>query len=313
MLASPHNRLRVAIAIGAAFQSMIRPTDALAGAIACPDPPAQYAKDVNTDTQVAIGALGRLKASELANKTQVVTKPLLDNVPNSDRFYLTQSLISTFCRMISASSLTDNEKLDRLTAFTDQIMSPYLGGNTRPRLSAADPSSRPVIPPKQNKDLEKYIDTSARRSADRKNIAVSVLEYAGANVDALEGAARRTLSDRGYNVMPLFRADFTRDEIGRTLFSGNAAVANRLELRKHVDTVLLGRLRLVGPVSNVNGLFISEWELDLRAISPETGSVTDERQIVEKGGGPSPDSSRAAALRQIEENLALQLAEWSWT
>ena len=51
--------------------------------LACPDPPAQYAKDINTETQVAIGALGRLKASELANKTQVVTKPLLDNVPNS--------------------------------------------------------------------------------------------------------------------------------------------------------------------------------------------------------------------------------------
>jgi hypothetical protein len=166
---------------------------------------------------------------------------------------------------------------------------------------------------KRTTDLEKYIDPSARRSVDKKNVAMTVLEYDGADVESLVGAARRALKERGYNVMPLFRAAFAKGEIGRALFSGNASVAHRLELRKRCDTVLLGRLRLVGPVSNLNGLFSSEWALDLRAISPATGSVTDERQIKEKGDGATPDASKADAVHKLEESLALQLAEWSWT
>lgn len=342
------------ITLAAAFVPFAINTSASAQAngISCPEAPVQTARDWSVDTQGTVAGLGKLKAGELANQTHVVTKPLFDNVPNSDRFLLAQSLISLFCKTIANSSLPDKEKLDRVQAFTDQIMSLWLGArnpasnsdrtgasnapgrsSTRagsPATSAEDtattsdptgaarlhsarnPQALKTLP-KGPTDLEKYIDSSAHGSEDKKNVAVTVLEYADMDVSPLQDAAQRALRERGYNVLPLFRASFSKDEIGRTLFTGSSAVATRLELRKHCDTVLLGRLRLVGTVSNVNGLYISEWALAIRAISPETGSVTDEMELHEKGGGTTPAASKADAIRRLEQSVELQLTQWSWT
>jgi hypothetical protein len=295
--------------------------------IACPPPPAQYTKDVSVDTKAEIGKLGKLSAGELVNQTRVVTQPLLDKAPNQDRIYLEQSLISMFCQIISATSLPDDQKMDRLHVFTLEVLSFHKGGDPLSALPAVGPappvgrreSAKSGSPSskvsKVDPDLVKYVDLQVHGSRDKKgkNIAFRVLHYDGVDVQELEGAAQRALQDRGLEVMPLFKPRFVQDEIATNLFAGSASVANRLQLGERCDKVLLARLKLAGPVDSLNGLYITHWILTIHVISPETGEVTSQREIDAKGAGTSAEASREKAVHELAESVEEIFKLWSWT
>ena len=314
-----NSRGRLLIVLAATFTYMSAGSVAHAKDLNCPPPPAQTATNVSVDTRAEIGKLGKLSAGELANQTRVVAQPLFDKVPNQDRFYLAQSMLSLFCQMMRTTSLPDEQKLDRLQTFNQQIMefiantslpSPVKkengkhAGSASVRVAAIDPA------------LEKYVDLTVHKSIDKKgrNIAFRVLRYEGVDVEPLESAAREVLLDRGFNVMPLFKPNFTKDEIARTLFTGSESLAKRLRLSERCDTVLLAKLKLAGPVSNAGGgLYITHWILSIHAISPESGDVTSQREIEAKGAGSSPEASQARAVRELEESIEETLKLWSWT
>jgi hypothetical protein len=281
---------------------------------------------VTVDTKGAIGALGKLKAGELANQTQVITKPLFENVPNSDRFLVAQSMISMFCKMISTSALPDKEKMDRVQAFTDQIMAPWMGAErARPDVSAESSYAsgrgqssnetrlKSEAPRRSPSDYERYINASAPRVAGTLNVALALRGLPGHSPGSLEGAMQRALIDRGMSVIPLFRESFQKEGLERRLFLGDATLAGALKLREHIDSVLVGELRFVGPAQLVSdGLYVREAVLEVHAIDPASGRVMHTLEIREKGGGANAELSSVNALERLEEKVQASISEWTW-
>jgi hypothetical protein len=118
------------------------------------------------------------------------------------------------------------------------------------------------------------------------------------------------LQARGFRVLPVFRPAFAGDGIARQLFDGGPSLAQRLSLSESCDLVLLGHLRTVREPQNLSGLVLSEVALDLRAISPATGTVEDELQIRQKGGGLNPTASLDDAVRKLGIEVGQRVQRW---
>lgn len=117
----------------------------------CPEPPAQIARDVNVETRAKLTALGKLGAGELQNKVQLTVRPLLDNVPNADRFLFASMLTSVFCQLVSDERIDAREKLDRFDVFSKTVIgmvtpppAPSGGSARRPSTQSAVPKSVPA-------------------------------------------------------------------------------------------------------------------------------------------------------------------------
>lgn len=160
--------------------------------------------------------------------------------------------------------------------------------------------------------LEKYVDVRAARVAGATNVAVAVHRGAGPNSAPLEDALHEALRRRGFSVIPFFREPFKRDGLVEKLYNGDPELAGRLTLRKHCDSVLLGVLRFSGPAENVDGLYVREAVLDIRAIDPGTGQVVNSLEIRQKGGGSTAELSTVNAMIRLEEQVEASLSEWSW-
>ena len=110
-------------------------------AVPCPPMPDAITtinRDVKSDINASVGSLGKLKAGEVAAKTEVVSKFLLDKYPNLDKILALQTMSATYCAMLNQSSLSDIDKLERWEKFQDKALS----------LQTSAPS-RPTSPPKE--------------------------------------------------------------------------------------------------------------------------------------------------------------------
>ena len=301
--------LRVPLFALASIAALMVSAVAVSKELTCPEAPKQFTRDVVVDTQAKIHTLGKVAAGEIQNKMSVVAQPLLDKVPNADRLALAQMMMSVFCQTISQDTLPEREKLDRIEKFNDQIMRLWqIGPSPRTNPRSAGSVGAAVKP---TSFIDKYIDRDTRREKNKVNVALSMDDLQGSDVAPLEGAAQRALRGRGYNIVPLFRRDFVKDGLHREMFDGSAAIATKLELHSRCDSVLLGEVRFVGVPRNVGGMFISEAVLNIRAISPITGSVVKELEVREKGGGSSAADSTADALSRLEVSVEQKLAGWS--
>lgn len=93
--------------------------------IKCPPMPnavTDVNKDVRSDISGSVAALGKVKAGDISVKTEVVAKNLFDKYPNVDRLVALQTMAATYCQMLDASNLTDNEKLARWERFQEKVL-----------------------------------------------------------------------------------------------------------------------------------------------------------------------------------------------
>jgi len=109
--------LRNAIAAGA-FLVYLNP--ALA-AYECPKPPQQVAEDVVTEAHGSATSLVSITSSSYDNVARKVTTDLIQKYPNSDQLLVRYTVLSMACQLIMGSSLSDDEKLDRLYRLDDWI------------------------------------------------------------------------------------------------------------------------------------------------------------------------------------------------
>ncbi|MEX8518386.1 MAG: WD40 repeat domain-containing protein [Leptothrix sp. (in: b-proteobacteria)] len=120
---------------------------AILAAVVCPPMPTAVTnvnKDVKSDISATVGSLGKLKAGEVAIKTEIFSKNLFDKYPNVDKLLTLQTMAATYCQMLNQSSIGDSEKLDRWEKFQEKVLDlqsrakPTNGGKTK----ASNPISR---------------------------------------------------------------------------------------------------------------------------------------------------------------------------
>jgi hypothetical protein len=108
-------------------------------AVVCPPMPVALtaiSKDVKSDINATVGSLGKLKAGDLAIKTEVVSKNLFDKYPNLDRLLALQTMSATYCAMLNQSALSDTDKLDRWEKFQEKVL------DLQTKASASPPPKR---------------------------------------------------------------------------------------------------------------------------------------------------------------------------
>ena len=135
-------------------------------AILCPSMPdvGQINRDVRVDIEGSVGRLGKLKAGEVASKTEVVAKNLFEKYPNIDRVLTAQMMAATYCSMIRQStSLSEKDKQDRWEKFQDRVFS---------FVSPESPKSTPSKSPTRKESVKKPDKTSDKKS-DKPSQAVA--------------------------------------------------------------------------------------------------------------------------------------------
>jgi hypothetical protein len=94
-------------------------------AVVCPEMPTaitEINRNVKSDIAVSVGSLGKVKAGEIAVKTEVEAQGLLSKYPNADRILTLQTMAATYCTMLRNSSIAESEKLDRWERFQNRIL-----------------------------------------------------------------------------------------------------------------------------------------------------------------------------------------------
>jgi hypothetical protein len=121
-------------------------------------------RDVRFDIQGSVGSLGRLKAGEIASKTEVVAKNLFEKYPNIDRVLTVQMMAATYCSLIrDSTSLSEKDRQDRWEKFQDRVFS-FVG----PDSSRSTPSKSP-----SRKESVKKPDKMSDKSPDKPSQAVT--------------------------------------------------------------------------------------------------------------------------------------------
>ena len=113
-------------------------------AVVCPPMPAAVttiSKDVRSDINATVGSLGKLKAGDLAIKTDVVSKNLFDKYPNLDRLLALQTMSATYCAMLNQSALSDIDKLDRWEKFQERVLDLQVKVNASPAPKRTPPAA----------------------------------------------------------------------------------------------------------------------------------------------------------------------------
>ncbi len=95
-------------------------------AIVCPPMPTavtEVNRDVRSDISASVASLGKIKAGEVATKTEVTAKNLFEKYPNVDKLLTLQTMAATYCAMLrDTTALSDKEKLDRWERFQEQTL-----------------------------------------------------------------------------------------------------------------------------------------------------------------------------------------------
>ena len=94
----------------------------IAFSLDCPSMPMQATRDAQGKVSLAVGRIGPIKGAELEIKAQSVTNDLLRSLPNADKVYLEQMMLSTYCSALrDDKALTESEKADRIKVYIDGV------------------------------------------------------------------------------------------------------------------------------------------------------------------------------------------------
>jgi hypothetical protein len=124
MAASPMVALRLLVF---AFLAVVHVGIAY-GAMDCPAPPQNVAKEIVTDTEANVSGLRSLVGGTLKNRTEVTAKNLFEKYPHADRVAVATLMMSSFCQLINSTALSDQEKLDRLQTVNQSIIGMMTAG-----------------------------------------------------------------------------------------------------------------------------------------------------------------------------------------
>jgi hypothetical protein len=124
-------------------------------AISCPPMPTaitEVNRDAKSDISASVASLGKVKAGEVATKTEVTAKNLFAKYPNVDKLLALQTMTATYCTMLRESTtLSDKERLDRWEKFQEKVLN--LESRPNPvKQARAKPKPKSVI---NNKDKKK--------------------------------------------------------------------------------------------------------------------------------------------------------------
>jgi uncharacterized protein len=168
----------------------------------CPPMPAAVttvSTDIKSDISASIGTLGKVKAGEVAIKTETEAKNLFAKYPNVDKLLALQTMSATYCDMLkSTTALRETEKIDRWERFQDKV----LDLRARPALAA------PTVPPEDARmrlaqlSLAYTPSVFVNRAEEGDLSAVKLFLAAGMNPNASTQASTRSLGgDRGQTAL----------------------------------------------------------------------------------------------------------------
>lgn len=158
------------------------PTITLAATIVCPPMPAAISDvthDAHLDIETNIGALGKIKAGELAAKGNIVARNVYEKYPGISRDFVTQTMAATYCSMLSSGSFTSTQRADRWNTFQTKVL-----GLSADQSSIA-PEAAGNAPSAVRDRARQHTDVNAAGQVTNKPTALDKL------VDRLSGGALR--------------------------------------------------------------------------------------------------------------------------
>jgi hypothetical protein len=124
----------------------------------------QINRDVRSDIQGSVGSLGKLRAGDVAVKTEVVAKNLFEKYPNIDRLVTVQMMSATYCSILRDSTgLSEKDRQERWEKFQERVFS---------FVSPESPRATPSKPPSSKESLKKP-DKMSNKSPARPSKAVT--------------------------------------------------------------------------------------------------------------------------------------------
>ena len=139
----------------------------LAGAPAvayeCPKPPQQVAQDVVNEVHSSSTSLLIATSGSYDSTASTVTRDLLQKYPNADQLLVRYTMLSMACQLIMSSSLSDDQKLDRLYRL-DAWLWQASGRSTPTRL--ADATTCPIEPQSVLEPINALFSAWARLNVD---------------------------------------------------------------------------------------------------------------------------------------------------
>lgn len=164
---------------------------------AFPAPVTQIGRDVKVEVNAAAGALGRFKAVELGTRVDTSTKALFEKFPNVDRLVLTQTLMATYCRMLSSANLTDKDRLARWETFQTNLLDSSRPDSPRSRSTAPSEAQR-VKQAGATKPVEAPV--KMLRQSDSKTFEINrVSAIVGLDLKPNEGIIGMAREDKTYS------------------------------------------------------------------------------------------------------------------
>lgn len=154
-----------------------------------------------------------------------------------------------------------------------------------------------------NAFLAKYI--SAPSAAKTHGAAILVLDGSGNVSSGMNQRISATLNSKSVSAATsFFTHDFVRDGFFERLYSGNAELSRRLELKNHVGFLVLGKSNVSYKENpDMQGMTTGVVNLEIHIVSSQTGAVTDSFSLSETGAGFTKTEAENQAMERISGKL----------
>ncbi len=94
----------------------------IAFALECPGVPVQATQDGQGKVSLAVGRIGPVKGVTLEVRARSITNNLLRELPNADKVYLEQMMLSAYCLALrDDKSLAESEKTERINPYREGV------------------------------------------------------------------------------------------------------------------------------------------------------------------------------------------------
>lgn len=93
-------------------------------------------RDIKSEISASVGSLGKIKAGEIAAKTETEAKNLFGKYPNVDKLLALQMMAATYCEMLrGTTAIKEIDKINRWEKFFEK----YLNLKSNPQVSTKHP------------------------------------------------------------------------------------------------------------------------------------------------------------------------------
>lgn len=112
----------------------------IAFALDCPGVPVQATQDGQRKVSLAVDRIGPVKGVALEVRARSITNDLLKELPNADRVYLEQMMLSAYCTALRGGmSLAESEKAERISTYREGVHKAIVNkGKTKTKVAKED-------------------------------------------------------------------------------------------------------------------------------------------------------------------------------